>query len=122
MTGIDTTSFSGGVITGVNKVEAGYVADSGTAQDWDIALDNLGASNQQILGPVTASTVPLYQGYMPGVTADGANGISSQGKVQANGGTNTVYRCTTAGTLPVGALTTVTSDCGASVATGFVSN
>ena len=31
-----------------------------------------------------------------------------------DGGTNLVYRCTTAGTLPVGALTTVTANCGAS--------
>ena len=33
------------------------------------------------------------------------------------GGANPIYRCTTAGTLPVGALTTVTGNCGASVPT-----
>ena len=33
------------------------------------------------------------------------------------GGPNPIYRCTTAGTLPVGALTTVTGNCGASVPT-----
>ncbi len=44
------------------------------------------------------------------------------GTVTANSGTNTVYRCTTAGSLPAGALTINTGNCGASVATGFVSN
>lgn len=34
-------------------------------------------------------------------------------------GTNTVYRCTTAGTLPIGALTITPADCGASVTTAF---
>jgi hypothetical protein len=39
--------------------------------------------------------------------------------VAANSGTNAVYKCTTAGTLPVGALTTSTGNCGASTDTGL---
>ncbi len=37
-------------------------------------------------------------------------------------GANTVYRCTTAGTLPVGAMTVTASDCDASVATTLTIN
>jgi hypothetical protein len=44
------------------------------------------------------------------------------GTVGANNGNTTVFRCTTAGTLPVGALTVNSANCGASVDTGFRSN
>jgi hypothetical protein len=51
------------------------------------------------------------------------NGATTHtGTVSANSGANVVYRCTTAGTLPIGALTITTADCGASSATGFLSN
>ena len=43
-------------------------------------------------------------------------------QVKVGGGALTVYRCTTAGTLPIGALTTTSSNCGASVATSLVVN
>lgn len=41
------------------------------------------------------------------------------GNIFAKGGGNIVYRCTTAGTLPVGATTIVPGNCGASVDTGL---
>lgn len=53
------------------------------------------------------------------VLDDGAGNGSWTGNVTVHGGTNTLYRCTTAGTLPVGALTTVTGNCGASADTGL---
>lgn len=43
--------------------------------------------------------------------------ITNADGVNVGGGPNVVYRCTIAGTLPVGALTITTGDCGASVAT-----
>lgn len=42
------------------------------------------------------------------------------GSITITGGSSVVYRCTTAGTLPVGALTTATGNCGASSAVGIV--
>ena len=45
--------------------------------------------------------------------------LAPTGTVTVAGGGNTLYRCTTAGTLPVGALTTVTANCGASTDTGL---
>lgn len=44
------------------------------------------------------------------------------GTIQATSGSNIVYRCTTAGTLPVGALTTDQKQCGASTNTGLMVN
>ena len=49
----------------------------------------------------------------------GNGGINAAGNISAGGGTNILYRCTTAGTLPIGALTTATGSCGASVDTGL---
>ncbi|CAK9249593.1 unnamed protein product [Sphagnum jensenii] len=50
---------------------------------------------------------------------DGSGNSSCPGNVTVHGGTNVLYRCTTAGLLPVGALTTVTSNCTASADTGL---
>lgn len=49
------------------------------------------------------------------------SGTSAATGFQVTSGAQTVYRCTTAGTLPVGALTTVTGNCGASTAIGITS-
>lgn len=43
--------------------------------------------------------------------------ISDAGNVQVGAGTNTVYRCTVAGALPIGALTIASASCGTAVAT-----
>lgn len=53
-----------------------------------------------------------YVGTTNGGTTNFANGIAS-------GGTNVVFRCTKGGKLPIGGLTTIASDCGASVDTGL---
>lgn len=45
--------------------------------------------------------------------------IDTSGNTSISGGTNIVYRCTTAGTLPVGALTINSANCGASTDTGL---
>jgi hypothetical protein len=44
------------------------------------------------------------------------------GTTQVGNGSNVVYRCTTAGTLPVGALTTTASNCGAYATTSLAVN
>jgi DNA-binding beta-propeller fold protein YncE/lysophospholipase L1-like esterase len=44
---------------------------------------------------------------------------TSTGSVSIGGGSNIVYRCTTAGTLPVGAMTITAGNCGASVDSGL---
>jgi hypothetical protein len=49
-------------------------------------------------------------------------GNFSATSVTVGGGSNITYRCTTAGTLPVGALTITTSDCGASSAIALTVN
>lgn len=43
----------------------------------------------------------------------------SGGNVVIGGGASVIYRCTTAGTLPIGALTTATGNCGASTDSGL---
>lgn len=48
------------------------------------------------------------------VKLDCSGNVNATGSVTAGNGTNIVYRCTLAGTLPVGALTTVSTNCGAS--------
>ena len=45
--------------------------------------------------------------------------VDGNGNSFIGGGTNTLYRCTTSGTLPVGALTIATGNCGASTDTGL---
>lgn len=45
--------------------------------------------------------------------------IQGNGNVSAGGGSNIVYRCTTAGALPAGALTIATGNCGASTDSGL---
>jgi hypothetical protein len=55
--------------------------------------------------------------YTPFGTPTGSAKIA--GTVTLNNGTNTLLRCTTAGTLPVGALTIVAGNCGASTDTGI---
>jgi hypothetical protein len=45
--------------------------------------------------------------------------IDPSGNFFVGNGSNTLYRCTAAGTLPVGALTTSTANCGASADTGL---
>jgi hypothetical protein len=44
-----------------------------------------------------------------------SSGFNNNGNVIALGGVNTVFRCTAAGALPVGALTTTSGSCGTSV-------
>lgn len=51
------------------------------------------------------------------LTTDGNFGV--RGTVSVKGGANLVYRCTTAGTLPIGALTINTGNCSASTTTGL---
>ena len=60
----------------------------------------------------TGTGMMAYVGTTSGGITNFANGIAS-------GGNNVVFRCTTAGALPAGALTTNKSDCGAATDTGI---
>jgi hypothetical protein len=52
-------------------------------------------------------------------TVDPSGNVVLNGTMSTGSATQTIYRCTTAGTLPVGALTTATANCGASADTGL---
>jgi len=54
-----------------------------------------------------------------GVVTSPNGAILDDGSGNIGTGATTLYRCTTAGTLPVGALTTATGNCGASTDTGL---
>jgi hypothetical protein len=130
-TGVNT-GYTGTVI-GATDVYFGYISDSGTGSNWLLQMDNVGFDDgpsnlySGYLGQVinnTSSTgstgTPYYEPYLLGLGTYATNGIGVLGSVQAGAGANTIYRCTTAGTLPVGALTISTGNCGASTATGFI--
>ena len=57
-----------------------------------------------------------------GTLTDASGNFSMTGTVAAKSGATTVYRCSVAGTLRVGQMTTVAGDCGTAVDTGFRSN
>ena len=73
-------------------------------------------------GMIGVMEVDFYPGTVCGYQQP-ANSMTTQRPINAVGGVivgtggNTVYRCLTAGTLPIGALTTVTADCGTSTDT-----
>ena len=69
-------------------------------------------SSGQIITPSSFSSFCKFN-------IDPEGNIAAVGNVTAASGSNVVYRCTTAGTLPVGALTTTQSECGASSDTGL---
>lgn len=75
------------------------------------AYDNLSIDPVGALG---------YSFYHAGLTANHPTTAQYSGSYNVSTGSQTVYRCTTAGTLPIGALTTSTGTCGASSAVGVV--
>jgi hypothetical protein len=70
----------------------------------------------RLLPAVTAGTKEVTTN---GFSEDSGGNISVTGNVSAGNGSNVVYRCTTAGTLPAGALTISASTCGASTDSGL---
>jgi hypothetical protein len=72
------------------------------------------ATNGTPASPQTASIAGA-----PKISIDQFGELNATNNVLINGGSNQVLRCTTAGTLPVGALTTVAANCGASTADGL---
>jgi hypothetical protein len=68
------------------------------------------------LGPTFANTVTVTRG---GYSVAAGNIADSSGNIYAGTGTTVVYRCVTAGTLPIGALTTQPSECGSTAITGL---
>ena len=75
------------------------------------AYDNLSIDPVGALG---------YSFYHVGSTVNHPSTAQYSGSYNVATGAQTVYRCTTAGTLPIGALTTATGNCGASTAIGIV--
>lgn len=77
------------------------------------------ATNFIVWGAANEST---YQAWETATGNCGSAGCSKSIEPPVTTYTTTIYRCSTAGTLPVGALTTATGNCGASVDTGMRSN
>jgi len=75
-----------------------------------------GVYTPRLLPAVTAGTTPIATN---GFIEDPSGNMMVSGNMGTGNGSNVVYRCTSAGTLPVGALTTSTSACGASADTGL---
>lgn len=82
-----------------------YIGSSGTSDVQINSMANMGSGGLSI--------------YSGGASPTKVASIDSSGNISAGAGTNVVLRCTTAGTLPVGALTTVAGNCGASTDTGL---
>ncbi|MGI0011161.1 MAG: hypothetical protein ACREAE_07160 [Nitrosopumilaceae archaeon] len=89
-----------------------------------------GVNPSPLQGQLFFQTYRDYSGLQTAmmIESDGSVGIGTitpQHKLDVNGtlrikiGNNIVYRCTTAGALPVGALTTNSGSCGATVDTGL---
>jgi hypothetical protein len=99
-----------GTLTGNTSSSALYVSRQST-------LGSYTSTGAIIHGEdTTASTGNLLELVKQGTTV---LSVDSHGFLSVNSGTNQVYRCTTAGNLRVGQLTTVSSDCGASTATSL---
>lgn len=99
---------------------------TGSDVNFDINLNNTftGAHAWQLISGGTGSVAPAgglcwWNGSQCNWSLDFSGNLSTPGNTTVHSGTNTVYRCTTAGTLPVGALTINTSNCGASADTGL---
>lgn len=94
--------------------DAGAGCTSGTcnSQAFRFYYFNAGAESDQQIYVDSAGT---FQ--MP--TANATGNFSASGNIAAGAGANAVLRCTTAGTLPVGALTITAGNCGASTDTGL---
>jgi hypothetical protein len=80
------------------------------------------------IGTLSSTGLSFLTGNAVGATIDnsfnltvmGAGNISTtKGRLVSQGGENVVYRCSSAGMLPVGTLTTVSQNCGAAVDTGI---
>ena len=123
-----------GNTTGTNNVAIGTMSGA----NGYTAFNSIGNSNTtgshntwvgDYSGPNTTSqltnTIALgYQAYntVSNQTVIGNNSITQAviyGDVEINGGTNTVYRCATSGSLPAGALTIVSGSCGTTTDTGL---
>lgn len=57
--------------------------------------------------------------FFDSLSSDASGNWTTHGNLTVKSGTNTVVRCTTAGTLPIGALTINAASCGASSDTGL---
>lgn len=77
-TGIDTTSFTAGLITGITSVEFGDIADSGSVANWNFDMDMFGLSNgASFLGAAipVAATTGTYQANLNITQSAGADVI-----------------------------------------------
>lgn len=84
------------------------------------AATNAGYSQLSITAGSAQSTNPLLA-----LKNNGGTIIASfdpTGALSIAGGSTTIYRCTVAGTLRVGQLTSVQGDCGTAVAVGLITN
>jgi hypothetical protein len=88
---------------------------------FDNVIDDASGGGASVYNPAGATISLGISGFVKPVQGPfgslGTPSLSVGGGTNQPGSVNIVYRCTTAGTLPVGALSINASDCGASVAT-----
>lgn len=90
----------------------------GSASNSSYNSTEIGFTDQGGAGATSNSAfIGIYGGHP--MTIDGNGNTVMPGNTSVKSGTNVVYRCTTAGTLPVGALTVSAGNCGASSDTGL---
>jgi hypothetical protein len=111
--GIGTTSLGSyklRVKQTVDTIDYGIMLEGTTgAGDLSIWVNPLGGA-----GMYTRTNTPLFFGTNGGYNSMSINTV---GNVLIGNGANIIYRCTTAGALPVGALTINSANCGASADT-----
>ena len=122
-----TTFGSGTTVTGLNIGSASGTSGltniclefAGTCQGTLSSTGNWKVASQQI----TSLGVGIGHYDASGnLTSSPVVSSDISGPLNANGGTNVIYRCTVAGTLRVGQLTSVAADCGTAVDTGLRTN
>ena len=92
-----------------------------TLPDTTTMTFSVGSSGFSAVGSACCRIFSGWIYFFPNVsaTASGAKSILLQGSAAIKGGATILYRCTSAGNLRVGEITSVASDCGSSVDTGL---
>lgn len=122
-----STTTGNATLSGTNYISISYTCPSGygyadilkfVGGTWQSIALNQGNTSPTAPFQDTGQAASAYTVPTRNNTAD----VSIAGNVTVGGGTNQVYRCSVAGTLPVGALTTVSANCGTAVAVNLIVN
>ena len=94
----------------------------GSADNFWMGMPQWGSHAFYIFGPNGTTgneQAAYYNGLTHSWTFPSSGGMTVTGPFKSEGGSNIVYRCSGAGTLRLGQLTTVSTDCGTAVDTGI---